>query len=88
MIIANYIKSYKAIITLGLFIAVIPLLGIPSWIRDILTYISGLSVALGVYLLFRKPESVTTIKESLDEHPTVGFVSDTKSDFSSLNPEA
>ena len=74
MILAKYIKSYKTIITLGVFVALIPLLGIPSWARDTLTYISGLLIASGTYMLNRKPKEITTIKESLGENSTIGIV--------------
>lgn len=74
MIVARYIKSYKTIIGLGIFVAIIPLLGIPSWARDTLTYVAGLCVALGTFLLHRKPREISTIKESLTEAPTIGVV--------------
>ncbi len=67
MILAKYIKSYKTIITLGVFVAIIPLLGIPSWARDTLTYIAGLLIAFGTYALNKKPREISTIKESLSE---------------------
>lgn len=86
MIIAKYLKSYKTIITLGVFVALIPLLGIPSWLRDVLTYISGLAIAFGTYMLNRKPKEITTFKESLAE-PFVGIVNETQNDFSILNKE-
>ena len=76
MIITKYIKSYKAIIFLGIFIAIIPLLGIPSWARDTLTYVAGLLVAIGTFILNKKPREISTIKESLTESPTIGIISE------------
>lgn len=87
MILAKYIKSHTALIVLGIFVALIPLLGIPSWARDMLTYIAGLLIAFGTYMLNRKPKEITTIKESLIENPTVGIVDETLNDFSTLNKE-
>ena len=91
MIIAKYLKSYKTIITLGVFVALIPLLGIPSWLRDVLTYVSGLAIAFAAFVLNRKPREITTFKESLIEKNTVGIVSEASSevenDFSNLNKE-
>ena len=77
MIIAKYLKSYKTIITLGVFVALIPLLGIPSWLRDVLTYVSGLAITFAAFVLNRKPREITTFKESLVEKNTVGIVSET-----------
>lgn len=74
MIVSKYIKSYKTIISLGLFVAIIPLLGIPSWARDVLTYIFGLCIAIGTYVLNKEPEEISTIKESLTESPIIGIV--------------
>ena len=84
MILSRYIKSYKTIITLGIFVAIIPLLGIPSWARDTLTYIAGLLIAFGTYALNKKPREVTTIKESLAEQPIVGII-ESSIDSPSLN---
>ena len=94
MIIAKYLKSYKTIVTLGVLVALIPLLGIPSWIRDMITYIFGLCIAFGTYRLHREPVECTTFKESQVEK-TLGIVSEkladeqseTKEDFSILNKE-
>ncbi len=82
MIISKYIKSYKTIITLGVFVAFVPLLGIPSWARDTLTYIAGLLIAFGTYMLNKKPREITTIKESLSE-PVVAIQNDINNVFTS-----
>ena len=86
MIIAKYLKSYKTIVTLGVLVALIPLLGIPSWARDTITYILGLCIAFGTYMLHREPVEITTFKESKIES-TIGIISDAKDDFSILNKE-
>jgi len=94
MIIIKYLKSYKTIVTLGILVALIPLLGIPSWIRDMITYILGLCIAFGTYRLHKEPVEFSTFKESQVEK-TIGFVSErqyqetveTKDDFSVLNKE-
>ena len=94
MIIAKYLKSYKTIVTLGVLVALIPLLGIPSWIRDMITYILGLCIAFGTYRLYKEPVECSTFKES-QVNKTIGIVSekialereDTKDDFSILNKE-
>lgn len=94
MIIAKYLKSYKTIVTLGVFVALIPLLGIPSWIRDMVTYVLGLCIAFGTYRLHMEPTECTTFKESQVDK-TIGIVSEkqdeerneAKEDFSNLNKE-
>jgi hypothetical protein len=94
MIIAKYLKSYKTIVTLGVLVALIPLLGIPSWIRDMFTYILGLCIAFGTYRLHKEPVECSTFKQSQVEK-TVGIVAekkdeevkDIKDDFSILNKE-
>ncbi len=80
MIIAKYLKSYKTIVTLGVLVALIPLLGIPSWIRDMFTYILGLCIAFGTYRLHREPLECSTFKESKIEN-TIGIVVNEKKDF-------
>ena len=75
-------------------VALIPLLGIPSWIRDMVTYILGLCIAFGTYRLHKEPVEYSTFKESQVEK-TIGIVSEkqgeerneTKDDFSILNKE-
>jgi hypothetical protein len=94
MIIAKYLKSYKTIVTLGVLVALIPLLGIPSWIRDMFTYILGLCIAFGTYRLHKEPVECSTFKQSQVEK-TIGIVTEkkgeevkeVKDDFSILNKE-
>jgi hypothetical protein len=86
MIIAKYLKSYKTIVTLGVLVALIPLLGIPSWIRDMITYILGLCIAFGTYRLHKEPVECSTFKES-QVNVTVGIINETKEDISTLNKE-
>lgn len=86
MIITKYLKSYKTIVTLGVLVALIPLLGIPSWIRDMVTYILGLCIAFGTYRLHKQSTECSTFKESQIQN-TVVIVNETKEDFSILNKE-
>lgn len=84
MIIAKYLKSHKTIVALGIFVASIPLIGVPSWARDMLTYLSGLAIAFGTYTLNKKTKDISTIKESLIENVKIGIGNDAEDNISAI----